>query len=119
VALVQRDGSPLRPGRSVLLSASWGAGAFVGVALGAVLSAVSGSGAPGLQDLDLSAELGWWPLLVGGGVLAAHLLSTLAVAFVRGQRSRGPEAQGDHEDEGRSDDDVDRQVGSEVPASQG
>jgi hypothetical protein len=102
VALVQRDGSPLRPGRTALLAASWGAGAAVGVALGAVLSATSGAGAPGLTGIDLSAELGWWPLVVGGGVFAAHLLLTLAFAFVRGQRSSGPHSQGDQGEDGRS-----------------
>jgi hypothetical protein len=100
VALVQRDGSPLRPGRAALLAASWGAGAAVGVSLGAVLIAVSGAGAPGLQGLDLSAELGWWPLAIGGAVFAVHLLVTIAFAFVRGQRTRGPDSQGDQSDEG-------------------
>jgi hypothetical protein len=118
VALVQRDGSPLRPGRTALLAASWGVGAALGVALGAVLSAMSGAGAPGLTELDLSAELGWWPLIVGGGVFAAHLLLTLAVAFVRDHRSRGPDAQCDEDEEGRPGDDVEGQVGAEVPAAQ-
>jgi hypothetical protein len=118
VPLVERDGSALRIGRAFMLACSWGLGAAAGVALGAVLSAVSGAGAPGLAGIDLSAELGWWPLVVGGGVLCSHVAFTFMVALVRGQRSRGGEAQGDHGYEGRGDEGVERQVGPEVPPSQ-
>jgi hypothetical protein len=118
VPLVQRDGSPLGIGRASALAASWGAGAAAGVALGAVLSAVSGAGAPGIRGLDLSAELGWWPLIVGAGVFVAHLAVTVVVAAVRGEGSRGPDAQTDDRQKDSSQDRVERQVGAEVPPAQ-
>ena len=68
-----RDGSPLRWGRTLLLSAAWGVGAGGGVALGAVLTAVSGAGAPGLSGLDAGTDLTVAPWVVGGAVFVLHL----------------------------------------------
>lgn len=114
--LAARDRSPLRWGRTLLLSVSWGIGAGAGVALGAVLTAVSGAGAPGLSGLDAGTDLTVAPWIVGGAVFVLHLTWTLLVALVRGHRSRhrGAHERKDHQE--HPEDGVDGQVGAEVPA---
>jgi hypothetical protein len=116
--LAARDGSPLRAGRVFVLSASWGIGAGLGVALGAVLTSVSGAGAPGLSGLDATSELVVVPWIVGGAVLMGHLAVTLATALVRGSRTRQAPPQREERDERRPEDGIDGHVGAEVPPSQ-
>lgn len=114
-----RDGSDLRVGRALVLSAAWGAGAGVGVALGAVLTAMGGAGAPGLSGLEAGTDLVVVPWVVGAVVAAGHLGGTLLLGSVRGRRLRDGGAQHDQRHERRGDDDVDRKVGAEVPPPQG
>lgn len=85
---VRRRDSSLSPVlRHVLLSAGWGLGVGAGVALGAVLTVVSGSGAPGLSGLDFSSDVVVVPLAAGVGVFLVHLAVWMLVDVVRG-RSR-------------------------------
>jgi hypothetical protein len=116
--LAARDGSPLRMGRALVLSASWAFGAGAGVALGAILTSLSGAGAPGVSGLDVTSELVVIPWIAAGAVLVAHFCGTLLVAAVRGRRSReGPPGE-EQRGEDRSQPGVDGQVGAEVPPAQ-
>jgi hypothetical protein len=117
--LAARDGSDLRVGRAVLLSVAWGAGAAAGVALGAVLTAMGGAGAPGLSGLQAGSDLVVVPWIVGGVVAVGHLAGTLLLGVVRGRRVRECAAQDDERHERRGEDGVDGQVGAEVPPPQG
>jgi hypothetical protein len=113
-----RDGSPLRARRVVVLSATWGIGAGLGVALGAVLTSVSGAGAPGLSGLDVTSELVVVPWLVGAAVMLLHLFATLGVGFVRAHRAVHTPAQQEQGDERGPKDGVEGQIGTEVPPSE-
>jgi hypothetical protein len=116
--LTVRDGSELRVGRAIVLSVAWGAGAGIGVALGAVLTALGGAGVPGLSGLQLGTDLVVVPWVVGGLVAAGHLGGTLLLGLIRGRRARQDAAQDDERNERSRDDGVDRKVGSKVPPSQ-
>lgn len=116
--LVARDGTPVSLRRLALLSGAWGAGAGAGVAAGAVLTAVGGSGAPGLAGVDVTSELLVAPWLVVVAVFAVHFGVCTLAARVRGERSRRREAQQQEHGESRAEDGVDGQIGREVPAAE-
>lgn len=117
--LTYRDGSTLPLARTAAFSAAWGLGVGGGVALGAVLTAMSGAGAPGLTAVDVTADLLRVPAIVGGAVFAVHLAFTLAFAAFRGRRASEHEADEHESDEGEGQHGVEGQVGAEVPAAQG
>ena len=106
--LAHGDGSPMPLARALLLSASWGVGAAIGVALGAVLTAVSGAGAPGASAVEPVSDLIVVPLLAGSVVFLVHLGVTLGVASIRARRARERDAQGHERGEGEPDDRVER-----------
>jgi hypothetical protein len=118
VRLAARDGSPLRAGRAILLSVAWGIGAGLGVALGAVLTSVSGAGAPGLSGLDVTSELIVVPWLAAIVVVLLHLFATVGVGLIRGRRSVKAPAQEHEGDQSGPEYRVDGHVGTEVPSSQ-
>lgn len=74
-------------GRGVFWALTWGAGTAIGVAAGAWLTAVGGTGAPGLESIDTFGDLVVLPLLAGGAVVVAHLAGQGVVAVVRRARS--------------------------------
>lgn len=83
--LVGRSGAPLRLGDALLWSVAWGAGAAIGVALGAWLTAVGGAGAPGAQALEVTSDFVVLPALAFGAVVASHFAFQLALAALRGR----------------------------------
>lgn len=111
-----RDGSRLGWGRVLVLSASWGIGAGAGVALGAVLTSVSGAGAPGLSGLDPGTDLTVAPWIVGGAVFVIHLAWSLIFALVRGRRSRDRVPGQGKGDQQRAEEGVGGEVGAEIPS---
>jgi hypothetical protein len=115
----RRDPSLLPVWRRVLMSAGWGVGVGAGVALGAVLTAVSASGVPGLAGLDVFSDLVALPWLSGLVVFLVHLGFTLGLAVVRGRRTPEIEAQPDQDGEREPEHGVEGHVGTEVPPSQG
>ena len=117
--LAYRDGSDLPLVRAAVFSGAWGLGVGGGVALGAVLTATSGAGAPGLSAVDVTADLLRVPLIVGSAVFTGHLAFTLALAALRGRRAPEIQTQEDEPDEREGQDGVEGQVGAEVPAAQG
>ncbi|HEX9093889.1 MAG TPA: hypothetical protein VF902_07895 [Coriobacteriia bacterium] len=114
----RRDDSLKPIGRSILLAAGWGLGVGAGVALGAVLTAVSGTGSPGLQGVDVSLDLVIVPLAAGSAVFLAYLASVLVLEVVRGRRAAQVDAQPDDGEQGEAEKGVDGQVGTEVETSQ-
>lgn len=63
---------------------TWGLGAAIGVALGSWLTVASGSGAPGIETLDITQDVIVLPSVAGGGVILLHLVwQILAHARVR------------------------------------
>ncbi len=61
---------------------TWGVGVAAGVALGAYLTAVGGTGAPGVTALDRS-ELVTLPIISGGVTVVAVFLLDLIGGFAR------------------------------------
>lgn len=101
-----------RLGRAALLSACWGIGVALGLALGSYLTVVSGAGAPGVSSLS------------AGDVLTLPLASGLVVTLVffgghilLGLRTR-PSARSEHEPQkdsgGAENDEIAGDVGREV-----
>ncbi len=70
--------------RTALWASTWALGVGIGVALGAYLTAVSGSGAPGVESLDLS-EILWMPLASAGAVFVALFLVRIVVDAIAGR----------------------------------
>lgn len=83
--LAGRSGAPFRPGDALLWSAAWGAGAAIGVALGAWLTAVGGAGAPGAQALEVTSDFVVLPALAFAAVAASHFAFQVALAVLRGR----------------------------------
>ncbi len=87
-----------RFGAIAVRAASWGVGVALGVALGAYLTAVSGSGAPGATALDAS-ELIVLPAIAGTAVFAVLFVVGVGVSHVAGVlHARSPHG-GDDDDE--------------------
>lgn len=80
---------------SMVEALTWGAGVALGVGLGAYLTAVGGTGAPGVQALDLS-ETVMLPLVVGGATTVVVLAVRLVGALLR--RSASHRARDDEGD---------------------
>lgn len=95
--LLNRRRERLGVGEALFWSASWGAGAAIGVALGGWLTLVGGSGAPGAEGLDPVVDLGLLPLGAFGFVMLVHLLGQLVAAALRGRAERRGKDEGDHE----------------------
>lgn len=104
--LAHRDGSPMPLSHALVLSASWGAGAAIGVALGAVLTAVSGAGAPGVSSVQPVFDLIVVPVLAGAVVFLVHFGVTLGIATVRARRAPERDAQADERGEDEREDGV-------------
>jgi hypothetical protein len=85
--LVQKGGRPLTAGRALAMSFAWGLGAAIGVALGAWLTLVGESGAPGVQGLDTGTDLFAIPLAAFAVVFVAHLALQVSIAWARGRRA--------------------------------
>ena len=83
--LTGRGGADFSFPRALLMAASWGAGAAIGVALGGWLTLVGGSGAPGAAGLDPVSDLVALPGIVFAGVLVVHLCAQLVAAVLRGR----------------------------------
>ena len=112
-----RRGRTVAPAaRRLLMSAGWGVGVAAGVALGAVLTIVSGSGAPGLAGLDVTSDLVLIPLACGAAVFLVHFAFSVAIGAVKRARTGEMGAKRDQQEEGAAEDRVERQVGTEVAA---
>lgn len=102
--LLNRHGESFRLAGPLLLSAAWGLGAAIGVALGGWLTVAGGTGAPGAEGLDLSVDVGYLPLGTFVAVTLVHLIGQVIAAFLRGRSVARGEQQ--HDDERAEDDEV-------------
>lgn len=102
--LLDRHRERFRLAEALFWSASWGLGAALGVALGGWLTLVGGAGAPGVQGLDPTVDLGLLPLGAFAVVALVHLIGQVIAAILRGRA----EARGKHEDDeqGAEDDPI-------------
>lgn len=93
---------------AVLDAFTWGVGVAAGVAVGAYLTAVGGTGAPGTEGIELAETL-TLPL-IAGGVVFCLVLDFRAVAALIGRVTHPPRDDHRH-GEHSQDHDVTRQVG--------
>ncbi|GAB4283676.1 MAG: hypothetical protein Kow0067_04930 [Coriobacteriia bacterium] len=117
--LTGRGGSGFSWRSAAFWASTWAIGAAIGAAIGGYLTLVSGSGAPGAQDLDPMTDLVVLPLAAFAVVFLVHLCVQLLAAIARGRRAdaeRDSEA-GDQQPQGR-DDSVGGEIGGEAPTSQ-
>ncbi len=117
--LVSRDGTRFSWRVAVFWASTWAIGAAIGAAIGGYLTLVSGSGAPGVQDIDPLTDLVVLPLAAFGAVFVTHLGLQTVAAAMRGRRA-GAQSQGDADDQDPQDGDdgVGGEVGREAATSQ-
>lgn len=117
--LVSRDGSAFAWRVAAFWASTWALGAAIGAAIGGYLTLVSGSGAPGTQDLDPLMDLVALPLAAFAVVFLVHLCIQVVAAIIRGRRA-GAEHDGDTDDQQPQggDDGIGGEVGSEVSTGQ-
>jgi len=72
-----------RLGSALLWASSWAFGAAMGVALGGWLTAVGGSGAPGIEGIQPVTDLVLLPAVAFGAVFLVNLGFQVLVAIVR------------------------------------
>ncbi|MDI6693357.1 MAG: hypothetical protein QMD76_08665 [Anaerosomatales bacterium] len=84
--LVAGDGRDWRLGRELAYALAWGAGVFLGVLGGALLTYTGAQGAPGASSLEVR-DLVVAPLVAGCVMTAAHVLLSVVAGLVRGRRS--------------------------------
>lgn len=100
--LVDRHGERYRLSEALLWSATWGAGAAAGVALGGWLTLVGGAGAPGSGGLEPVSDLVALPVGAFGIVIAVQLAVRLSAAALRGRAHGRGQDEGDQK---RAEDD--------------
>ncbi|MGV8082475.1 MAG: hypothetical protein AB2L09_02405 [Coriobacteriia bacterium] len=81
-----------KPGRGLLAllrAVGWGAGVALGVAAGAWLTVVSGSGTPGTESLD-RGDVVVLPLAAGAATVAVVLLIEALIGALRSRAAKRP-----------------------------